>query len=42
MHNVYAPQNRRKIEKSTLTKVFPASPPAAPAKGPREPKENNT
>lgn len=42
MHNVYAPQNRRKIEKSTLTKVFPGSSPAAPEKGRRELKESNT
>lgn len=36
MHNVYASKNRRKIEKSTLTKVSPGSLPAAPAKGRRE------
>lgn len=42
MHNVYASKNRRKIEKSTLTKVSPESVPAAPVKGPRETQENNT
>lgn len=36
MHNVYASKNRRKIEKSTLTKVSPGNLPAAPMKGLRE------
>lgn len=42
MHNVYASKNRRKIEKSTLTKVSPVSLPGAPKKMPRETQENNT
>lgn len=33
MHNVYASQNRRKIEKSTLTKVSPTSLPENSNKG---------
>lgn len=41
MHNVYASKNRRKIEKSTLTKVSPGSLPAAPMKGPWKIQENN-
>lgn len=32
MHNVYASKNRRKIEKSTLTKDFPPSPRVPPRK----------
>lgn len=42
MHNVYASKNRRKIEKSTLTKVSPTSLPEDPMKVPRETQENNT
>lgn len=42
MHNVYASKNRRKIEKSTLTKVSPRSHPAAPTQVLRETQENNT